>query len=1026
MCKGKGFGLSNLRAIALERYRKWNSAIYATLFSEPRAQAPAYLYLEPELVAAAAALVEPEAGDARAQLVAAVRGSLGWDRVDTPFLWHVREAEIWADDGMREPPPFLALLTVLVLGAEAMVGDTQHAAHNYYDRLLDLLDANPSLGARVKRCFKDTVEFWQQLNDWLVQWDGELGLPSAQVTDRRVNIGYPLSQALVSAHDRLRLAGAFEDYALRPGRRMAPLEMDQYLAHWLATATAPARLRRLWSNEEARRRITLIACAELEAWAGPAAQVQAERDSGRVPLLWRAELTPGALPSIDLFLACQADASRVAGGYRIVAPTDTTGHEGLAGAGEALAIAPMRGSPLCALEPWSAFSLGALLAGAFTLQRGEAPAVTVARSSNPILVLTYDERDALWHEGTRAQLLERSIILAHADVLEKVERHLQRYARPGFRTLNADTLDGLPVGWVAFLDVLLVDTPEDELRDVLAALSPIRADVIALEGGLRLGRQTWHVDAPPELTATLASERPLRLSVERRRALDEGPDKLVAVEGTGRAGAALAGSGLVSGDYLASLQVAARDAVRVLDEMPFRLRTASHPRPLRGEGMLSAYAIGEAIGLVTTTLIADEEALIVQGALLEGAAGEPFAPVPLRLQITLPVALPPPRPRPSLVPDHRTYAMPCAVRGHHYWIVDAAQPDDNRYTLKHMQCRDCQRDEWRRSGAPRRAAPAQRRMPYVHRPAEAPRARLPAAQAIHWSRPLLALMLDAMSYMGAGSWAGLREIAQSLAPDEPYFAAEAARALSALGHIDIRLDPRTQRPAGWQIAPTTLVETSDGSWVLAGARSDRLIETLTSAQNANVVIEGEELPVIRVRPESVDALLELVEALERQGLAIATSERFPERVAAHLPPLADLLPLAERFQIGSAKVERFDLGSRQWIEADDERGAGAYRVEHHGRLHGVSQADDPGIMRIVDPLSAKHLAAAQAGAAFIAYDPAEQILTVPLGAELPMMLDRVATLCAGAPALVRRELWSVQYLFVPPIVAGHIQRSLGL
>lgn len=1018
--------MSNLRSIALERYHKWNSAIYATLFSEPRAQAPVYLYLEPELLAAAAALAEAEAGDARGQLAAAVRGSLGWDRVDTPFLWHVDEAETWADDGMREVPPFLALLTVLVLGAEAMIGDAQHAAHNYYDRLLDLLDASPSLGTRIKRCFKDTVEFWQQLNDWLVQWDGELGLPSAQVTDRRVNIGYPLSQALVSAHDRSRLVGAFEDYALRPGRRMAPLEMDQYLAHWLAAATAPARLRRLWGNEEARRRITLIACAELEAWAGPAAQVQAERASGRVPLLWRAELTPGALPSIDLFLACQADASRVAGGYRIVAPTDTTGQEGLAGAGGALAIAPMRGSPLCALEPWSAFSLGALLAGAFALQRSQAPAITVSRSSNPILVMAYDERDAFWHEVTRAQLLERSIILAHADVLEKVERHLQRYARPGFRKLDANTLYGLPFGWVAFLDVLLVDTPDDELRDVLAALSPIRANVIALEGGLRLGRQTWHADAPPELTATLASERPLSLNIERRRTLDEGPDKLVAAKGIGRASAPLAGSGLVSGDYLASLQVAARDGVRVIDETPFRLRTASHPRPLRSEGLLSAYAIGDASGLVTTVSITDEDALIVQGALLEGTAGEPLAPASLRLPTVLPLATSAPRPRPSPVADLRTYAMPCAVRGHHYWIVDAAQPDDNRYTLKHMQCRDCQRDEWRRSGAPRRSAPPQRRMPHGRSLAEPARARLPAAQAAHWSRPLLALMLDAMSYMETGSWAGLREIAQSLAPDQPYFAAEAARALSALGHIDIRLDPRTLRPSAWQVAPATLVETCDGSWVLAGARSDRLLEALMSAPDANVTIEGEELPVIRIRPESLDALLELVEALDGQGLAIATSERFSERVAEHLPPLADLLPRAERFQIGSAKVERLDLGSRQWIEAGDARGTGAYRVEHHGRLHGVSQSGDTGIMRIVDPLSAKHLAAAQAGAAFVAYDPVAQILAVPIGSELPTMLDRVATLCSGAPALVRREHWSVQYLFVPPIVASHIQRSLGL
>jgi hypothetical protein len=290
------------------------------------------------------------------------------------------------------------------------------------------------------------------------------------------------------------------------------------------------------------------------------------------------------------------------------------------------------------------------------------------------------------------------------------------------------------------------------------------------------------------------------------------------------------------------------------------------------------------------------------------------------------------------------------------------------------------------------------------------------------------LILDALSYIGAGSWAGLREMAQSLAPGERYLASEAARAFAALGHIDLTLDPRTRRPAAWRIAPATLVETSDGSWVLAGARSDRLVEALLSTSHAPAAIEGAELglPVIRLRPGSVDALLALAMELESKGMRLAISEGFPLRLASRLPALAGLLDLAESYRLGADGVERLDLASRQWVAAGEARGSGAYRVEHHGRLCGVISDNECAVMRITDALTAKHLAAATAGSPLVAYDSDRQVLSVPLGAELPGLLDRVATLCSGAPALVQRDSWTVHYPCVPPAVAGQLQRALGI
>jgi hypothetical protein len=1025
--------LSSTRAAALERYRRWNAAIYATLFGEPRAQAPAYLYLEPELLAQAALAAEVQPENARSELITAVRGALGWDRVDNPFLWHLSEAEAWADDGMRDAPPFLALLAVLVLGAEAMVSDAEHAAHNYYDRLIGLLEADDALGGRVRRGFKDTVELWLLLNDWLAQWAGELGLPSAQITDRRVNIGYPISQALVSGQDRRRLAGAFEEYGLRPGRRMAPLEMDQYLSHWLSLASAPSRLRRVWTNEEARRRVVQIACAELEAWAGPAAEESSDHGaSGRVPLLWRGELSGGSLPAIDLYLACQADPARVEGSYLVTEPTDATGRAGLAACEPSLTVRPISGTGLCGLEPWAELSLGALLAGAFTLARRESPPATLSRSSNPILVLAHDDRDGLWHEVSRAQLLERCIVLAHADVLIKVQAHLGRYARAGFMRLDDSQLEGLPPGWHAFLDVVLSDAPEDEAAGVLAILSPLRADVISLEGGVRLARQTWHADAPPAVVATLAAEKRLQLAVERRRALDiGGPKQLALGEHVGRASQSLAGIGLLSGDYLVGLSVSSTEGVRLLDQVPLRLRTASFPRPARlGSAEAAVHALGNAQGIVSAHHGQDTGPAVTGGLLLDVEdAGHADVPV------TLPSQLPLTEPLEEGAgarqrQDDRTYAMPCAVLGHHYWIVDAAEPGEDWRTLKHMRCRECQREEWTRNRGRRpRGSPRGQRPRHGMRAPEPPRARLPALEVLAGQRPALDLMLDALSYMGSGSWAALREMAQALQPDQPWLAAETARTLSALGHVDVVLDRRTQRPASWHVAPATLIETCDGSWVLAGARSDRLVDAMLGASSVRSARESGDagLTVIRAWPSDEDALLELAGELEASGVLIGLSERFSERLARNLPLLAGMLSSAELFRLGSMDVERLDLPSRQWASAGEDRGPGAYRTHLHGRLHGTIAGEDAsGIMRVTDMLSSKHLAAAQARVPLVAYDRATQLLTVPIGAELPGLLDRVATLCSGAPAFVQRDAWQVHYPSVTLAVAGQIQRCLGL
>jgi hypothetical protein len=66
----------------------------------------------------------------------------------------------------------------------------------------------------------------------------------------------------------------------------------------------------------------------------------------------------------------------------------------------------------------------------------------------------------------------------------------------------------------------------------------------------------------------------------------------------------------------------------------------------------------------------------------------------------------------------------------------------------------------------------------------------------------------------------------------------------------------------------------------------------------------------------------------------------------------------------------------------------------------VSQADlSNRVGRIGDPRIVKHLAALDAQASLMSYSVAERSLAVPLGCELPGILERAAVLCSARPPI---------------------------
>lgn len=1020
--------LATTRKAVIDEYLGWNDAIGTVLLDGRFASMPAYLQLEPSILEEVAAIAGHGADDSpRDSLVAAVRATLELDKAPNPFLLHVTQAQDWKEGGRHGFPPCLALLAVLVLAAQEMVADAEHASHNFYARLEQLLDVSPDLWARIKRHFPETVDLWRGLNDWLEDWEGERGIPTAAVLDRRVYVSFPLSQALVRAADRLRLHEAFLEYGLVPGRRIAVAEMHNYLGDWLTHHGASSRLGRMWSGgTDVRDRIVDIALGELAAWTGESPGETSTRVGISQRLRWAAELRDGPLPVLDLYLTARADPATIVGRYEIIAPSDNAAREAVAPCAESLRLDPLPGCELASFEPWTGIGVPSLLAGALRIRRLGTPATELVHSPDALLILTLDERDGWYREVSRAQLLEPCLLLVHQDMAPLVEGYLRFHARPGFRKLNSQDLEGLPAGWIAFLDVTIVVPADPEQHKKIANLCPAPADAVALTGGMRLGANAWHVDAPPEALITLGAGVGFTLTVACRRKLT--PDASDATLGVHDSPAAigLKGVGLEAGDY--DVQVCDAKG-HLVAHSAMRLRSADHPRPSRDQLRLVGHNLTAPIGLISSGAASDDS-VYVSGARISGMPAS--APAPKLSLPAQPLAAAAERAwrlhaRASRV-DASQHTQSCATRGYHHWDCEPGFIGETTRTLKRMQCRGCQREEWTVNRGRPRGRRLDRRLSLTRQPTPP---RMAAADHTHHGiKPVLDTLLDALTYVRAGSWESLKLMASALSGDA-LLAWSAARTLHALGHIDLLSDPRTFRLTGWQIAPTTLVETSDGSWVLAGARSDQFIDQLDQHLKGQLVYDEEDgsPTVIRLPAMSSQAADDLACALHSPiGGNVACTPRFSARAAAALMPFPSVLGGLEMAHMPSRGHEIFDLQSGRWQTAPDIPRAGAYRIELHGRLYGVANTDEArrGEMHVVDALSAKYLAATARGISLIGYDPAKRTLTTPMGAELPGLLHRIAGLSSGRAPQLLRDAGITVYRDVGEDVAAHLQRCLGI
>ena len=333
------------------------------------------------------------------------------------FSAHTARAVQWEREGSSSPPPCIGVLAVLSLVAERMEQTEEFAGSNYYGRLLQALNIDGEFRDQVGRDFrKETPLLWNTLNRWLEDSNGRRGLPTAVAFDRRRFIGLPLSQALVRAQDRTKLPVLFAQFGLQSGQRISVQAMQDLLSEWIPGSQVTQSLKRLWSKQSNRERVSEVVCAELEGWDGalPSEVRPAEHKLGD-SLLLAAELRAYPRSAIELLLLARHTGQET--GRSIVLSADASGAAmtALGQLRDRMRLQPIPGTSWESVEPSQLVSIPELLIANVSLEVPES-GTRFARRAKRLVLLKRHEADHLFIESRRAELLETYLILTVAEL----------------------------------------------------------------------------------------------------------------------------------------------------------------------------------------------------------------------------------------------------------------------------------------------------------------------------------------------------------------------------------------------------------------------------------------------------------------------------------------------------------------------------------------------------------------------------------------------------------------------------------
>lgn len=996
-------------------YETWNEALASVVFPELDNAGPAYLSLdaeqraaisdrlgieqadfEPELVRAVAELVRLP-GDGPTSLFERLNARLG--------AWHHRRRD------KRGAPPVLPFLALLTVAAERMAHGGGMSENNFYGRLLELFDQPDPLHHLENGYRRFGERFWAALDRWLEDNDGLRGLPTAAAVGHRF-VGLPISQVLVRAADRDRLAHFFIQAGFPPGAVIPPQELEPSFSRWITSQPCPVSqpLAHHWHGTSSRAQILESVSTALAMWDGHVVH-QENDDSVQGSLA----LNIGTFPkrriefSPIVYLA-DADQTRD-GDIKTVSGWDTV---------ELTPFAP----GIMRIGEAQAFDNTSLLEGVLEV-KDPMTGRSISRKPRRLMIFRRVDHAGAYLEAEQVMLGEDVMIVTRNEprLMARVEEILKACARPGWSPLP-EGFQGIPEGWTVFRSVQIFANPGELVSETsidLRALVPLTNNQLVVAGGYQLPgviRGKWHRDALPEVRAI--SDDPKGFVV---RLFDYGASEGAAGESVqilerksdepGALVISLSSLELEDGNYRVELQpVGSKHPV---SSITIRVRSGDRMDPDQLARFDPAdQFLDDPLCAVGASQVRGDATLA--GALLNDAEpGELQAQeVPMgphwtlarsqRRKLTLNLA--------TVPPDS------CIYTGAHRTHIEMVDLDSDGRPLTAYTVGTCQKcglvrrfpsSHWRA----KKRAPRGR---HDEAPRRISRSKLTPVSTDS-TKPKWDVVLDAVCHTGAGDRATFERLS-SYAEPSALMVHHLTRTLFALAHIDVLRSPDDLGILSWEVSPSTLVPTARGIF-LAGYWPDRLVtdQLNTDPRIEMFKVEHPEAPTSRYLTGMPERLL--------TDVFVGASAI---EIAEQLPPLSEVVDALPRVSAPSRVdgLSLFDPLTAKWNDADAMTVVGAYRIRGFATIDVLRSKEDleRREMAISTVHLGKHATALLWGSKpLLAYEHDDQILKVPLGANLPGLYERAAVLASGMAPFPNGG--SLCYPFVSPELAGHLAYLLS-
>lgn len=1010
----------------MTEYDDVNDGVNTVFFSPKNVIEPVYLSLE---------------DDHRAQLVTYIGDSIREDELESYignvvgatldfsgsniYIRHEESLRAWQRSNMESEPPFSALLLSLALAAESMRNDEVYSANNYYQRLFETYRVTDEQDkARIKFAGKYTRKFWHALNIWLTKYDYAYGKPTAKQVNSWTYVSYALSQSLVRKVDRARFSSLFAKFGLSRNDLVTDQDMHLYLHEWMTGFDSGPWLRRLWETPDLRDRVASAASEELEQWDGLTQGPDSQSRSFR-RLSWIIRFSSFPVFKFNLHLVAGTQDSATDPILKVPDRAGRIVKEAFANTSE-IKLESFIDSSLRQLGPKSQIKLEALMLTSLELNSNiDGVPTSYRRESRSLITLVKDDTGRYYKEVARLTMHARHIVLCHGSWQLRVKSYLDEFAVQGFEQIDGNIKNGIPADWVLFRNVILSSIPDREIDDQLLSLVPIAsadAGVIHMSGGLKLAQNIWHANAPPQV---IASDEHGVITVEL--CTDDITTKSKTLASTQLDDFNpnfISDSGLaLDSSNLSVLGIRGR---KKIVERPIAFRSAETPRRNASLNDTYSYSLGtdneaELNGFSanpTRTLQADKPSL--RGMLVEGEFQEICTKL-IRLQAQ---ELPRYERDEVSVSGFDLSAVEsseevCVLRGYHHFLCEPYLGPDSGKASRVLNCKDCNLSQIAAKKKSTRNA-------LVKNFASAHSA--PTMVAAEDSKNITVdNVLDALCYLGSGTWASAVQVISPLFEDQ-WRVGGLASDLVDLGMIDLMLASDFGGPVYWSCAPPVLVVTSSGYAVLTGFRNKTLIADVIAALDGVAISYCKEqeglAPAIHkwdVKGIKLQHIKECMEGVTGPlGRAVLTVESPSLQIASSMPSLSQIASRLKRIDIeDNEEIQKFDPLTGQW-HTSELNGVGAYRLNMYGRRYFFHTKEEFSFQ--TSHVIAKLFAAKHSNVQLHKYDEVTKNFECVLGCNPPGLLKRALVSESGELPLTNK--YTHRYKSIPKELARMVLHKM--